>query len=135
MKSNNQGYEACRKLEELGYVYDELNEKWNLRTEEDVETFCYKSFVEKSERFNRYRDDNGLRSTWSIFEVDLESDHPFEQHTLLYYKGCVVNIDGCKWLDLYRVADQVINKSGDHHHLFIEDFFVEDGELTLITGS
>jgi hypothetical protein len=39
------------------------------------------------------------------------------------------------WLDLYKIADDLIEQSGDNHHIFIEGFDYDNGDLYLITGS
>lgn len=39
------------------------------------------------------------------------------------------------YLDVYKAANKVIEKSGDTHHIFIEGFHVEGNTLTVITGS
>jgi hypothetical protein len=97
--------------------------------------------------FESFRQTNGLRAQWSIYELDEHGflqPHAFEGATHVVYDnhwgetGVEVNIDGCTWADLYRAADTAIQQSGDDHHVFIERFTpIRDrpGHLRLITGS
>ncbi|WP_018234332.1 hypothetical protein [Thioalkalivibrio thiocyanodenitrificans] len=39
------------------------------------------------------------------------------------------------WRDLFQVADRLISKSGDDHHVFIEAFLRRGDKLKLCTGS
>lgn len=97
--------------------------------------------------FESFREANGLRAIWSIYELDEHGFldlHPFEGATHVLYDShwgqadSEVEIDGCTWADLYRAADKAITKSGDTHHCFIESFTpIQDkpGHLRLSTGS
>jgi len=97
--------------------------------------------------FESFREANGLRARWSIYELDAHGflcPHPFEGATHVLYDNHwgqgdpQVEIDGRTWADLYRAADKVITKSGDMHHCFIESFTpIRDkpGHLRLTTGS
>ena len=52
------------------------------------------------------------------------------------YEGLTAKVEGNTWLDLYRAANEVVEKSGDTHHIFIENFdMTEDGNLELFCGS
>ena len=97
--------------------------------------------------FESFREANGLKAIWSIYELDEHGFldlHPFEGATHVLYDShwgevdSEVEIDGCTWADLYRAADKAIIKSGDTHHCFIESFTpIRDkpGHLRLTTGS
>jgi len=97
--------------------------------------------------FESFREANGLQAIWSIYELDQHGFldlHPFEGATHVVYDSHwgqgdpEAEIQGGTWADLYRVADRVIQQSGDNHHIFIEQFTpIKDrpGYLRLITGS
>jgi len=88
-------------------------------------------------------DQRNYTSIWSMYEVkSCQDPHPYQGHTALVYdtfwgdaNSIEVAINGSTWLDLYDAADRVIYQSGDEHHIFIENFYVEDGVLKLSTGS
>jgi len=104
-----------------------------------------KSFSAKSSHFEEVQKELGLRSIWSVYEVDNMSDrHPFEGADRVVYKdhwggkpvSCSIN--GSTWAALYVAADACIRDSGDDHHVFIERFTpAKDDARTLIlsTGS
>lgn len=103
-----------------------------------------RAFETKNNHFERIREELGLRSIWSIYEVDnLSERHPFEGATTVVYKdhwGKPVSkqINGATWAALYVAADACIRDSGDDHHVFIEQFKPikgSDFELNLSTGS
>ena len=83
------------------------------------------------------------RSVWSLSEVeDLWAAHPYLGARFVCYTSHwgknhpQVPIEGLRWLDLWRAADQCIRASGDDHHIFIETFEDRgDGVLFLHTGS
>jgi hypothetical protein len=87
----------------------------------------------------------GAKSIWSMYEIkDLRTPTPFKNHTILSYQGMgdtgevKVRIEGPLWSDLWKAADEAIIRSGDGHHIFIEDFTqskTRDFELCLSTGS
>jgi hypothetical protein len=103
------------------------------------------SFSTKMAHYEEAKVVLGLKSTWSIFEVDcLQGPHPYTGATQVMYKDhwgkepVIAAIEGPLWVDLYRAADQCIRDSGDAHHCFIEQFVVEEqspGQLRLATGS
>ncbi len=112
------------------------------------------AYAQDEEAFNRqhtyfesFREANGLKAIWSIYELDQHGFldlHPFEGATHVVYDSHwgetdpEVEIDGCTWADLYRAADQAIQQSADSHHVFIERFTpIKDrpGFLRLSTGS
>jgi hypothetical protein len=106
------------------------------------------AFDRKNNYFDQVRDENQLRSIWSLYdETDVglfEQPHPYGTATQLVYsqhwgnKPVVVEIQGNTWLDLYRAADTAIQQSGDSHHIFIERFScdcTESSTIHLSTGS
>jgi len=100
------------------------------------------AFQNKMDHYEEARVHLGLRSTWSIFEVELlQSQHPFTGATEVAYsdhwgnKTVTAPIEGNLWVDLYRAADRCIRASGDDHHIFIEQFQPEGRTLVLQTGS
>jgi hypothetical protein len=106
---------------------------------------CYEqdndSFDRKTDYYNRFREDNGLNTVWSIFRVEEHGfmlNHPWQGARVLVYKGTTAPIEGPSWGDLYRAADLVIERSGDDHHVFIEGFGIyatDNSMLELTTGS
>lgn len=101
------------------------------------------AFERKHDYYDRVRNELGLRSIWSIYEVeDLSSRYPFEA-TKVHYKDhwgnpVTTDIVGATWEALYVAADKAIRDSGDNHHVFIEQFTPskEDSSvLVLSTGS
>ena len=102
------------------------------------------SFMTKHDHYEETKAYLGLRSRWSIFEVDcLQTAHPYIGATKVVYKDhwgdqpVSAAIEGPLWVDLYRAADQCIQASGDDHHAFIEAFLLDQelGTLRLSTGS
>jgi len=102
-------------------------------------------FTRKSDHYSAVADQLKLDSIWSMYEVeDLNQPHPFPDSLQVCYashwgpKPVYTAITGLTWADLYRAADQAITQSGDHHHVFIEDFVPnkqEPRQLILATGS
>ena len=97
--------------------------------------------------FESFREANGLRAQWSMYELDEHGFldlHPFGDATHVVYDShwaehdVETEIKGSAWADLYRAADAAIQQSGDNHHVFIEHFTpIKDrpGFLRLTTGS
>lgn len=95
-------------------------------------------FDSKMDYYRQFQSENGLRSIWSIYELPVHGflrDHPYRGALTLSYQGHAVPILGQTWADLYRAADDVIRRSGDGHHIFIENFIFAGDELRLTTGS
>jgi len=107
------------------------------------------AFSRQWEYFDETRNTNGFRATWSLYDEvgvgEFDQPHPYIGATHVVYdqhwgttNETQVPIAGNTWLDLYRAANEVIQASGDNHHIFIERFDpVEDklGYLSLVTGS
>ncbi len=103
------------------------------------------AFSRKSDLYEEHRQQQGLRSIWSIYSVtDLTADHPYKAARSVCYRdhwgdaAVYETIQGSTWLDLYRAADRCIQRSGDGHHVFIEAFDAvadQPHQLRLTTGS
>lgn len=105
------------------------------------------AFGRKHTYFENFRQTNGLRAIWSIYELDEHgflNPHPFEGADRVVYqdhwgeKPVSCSIDGLTWSALYRAADACISGSGDTHHCFIESFVPDKDDprtLILSTGS
>ncbi len=132
MKDGGEGIAALRSVREAlapAYAQDEA------------------AFDRQHTYFESFRQANGLKAIWSIYELDEHGFldlHPFESATHVVYDSHwgegdpTVEIGGCTWADLYRAADQAIQQSEDSHHVFIERFTpIKDrpGYLRLSTGS
>jgi hypothetical protein len=97
-------------------------------------------FDRKISYYHQFQEANGLRAIWSLFDLPEHGflqDHPYESARLLKYQGQQIEILGQTWGDLYRAADDVIQRSGDGHHIFIEGFHrsADRSVLRLTTGS
>ena len=105
-------------------------------------------FESKMDYFGEFKRENGLQSTWSLYELPVHGfllDHPYPSDAFVVYKdhwgdGPARNkyypVMGATWGDVYRAADLAIRESGDSHHIFIEGFRVKNGnELHMYTGS
>ena len=96
------------------------------------------AFDSKMDYYRQFQKDNALRAIWSVYELPVHGflwDHPYRGALTLSYQGHAVPILGQTWADLYRAADDVIRRSGDGHHIFIEGFMFAGDELRLTTGS
>jgi len=96
----------------------------------------------KINQFDTEAESTSLSTEWSIFEIDsLHDTHPYKEFNTLYYsthwgEGIVNSpIEGATYLDMYVAADNCIKLSKDEHHIFIESFYEQEGELYLRTGS
>jgi hypothetical protein len=96
------------------------------------------------EMYDRIREENDLDIVWEIMGVEDFTKVPYPSCKVLSYKpgaywGQAVELKipaNATWLDLWRLAEQAIRKSGDMQHYFIELFKVQgDGVLELFTGS
>ena len=104
-------------------------------------------FEDKMDYYSEFRQENGLDSIWSIYELPIHGflrDHPYKGALQVSYRdhwgdeGVFEEIQGGTWADLYRAADRCIRRSGDGHHCFIEAFTVNQNtpqQLILHTGS
>lgn len=103
-----------------------------------------KAFDDKYEYYSQVREELGLDTIWSIYEVDnLSERHPFEGATKVIYRAYgsgdqEVAINGSTWAALYVAANALIRDSGDNHHIYIEGFTqssIDNTILMLSTGS
>ena len=101
-----------------------------------------KAFSRKSDHFSSVKEDLGLQTIWSIYEVDnLSERYPFEGIATVTYKDhwgkepVVKPVNGLTYAALYVAADAAIRDSGDEHHVFIEQFRQVGDTLLLTTGS
>jgi hypothetical protein len=80
-------------------------------------------------------------SIWSIFEVMDFNAVPYPDSLVLEYHGGwgtpqrFVFERPPTYADLWEAADMAIRLSGDGHHVFIEDFVLDNGVIKLRTGS
>ncbi|NDB07825.1 MAG: hypothetical protein EBX97_03950, partial [Actinobacteria bacterium] len=79
-------------------------------------------FDHKYNHYDSVQKDLGLRSVWSIYEVEnLNDRHPFEGADRIVYrdhwgdKPVSNSIFGLTWAALFRAADACIRDSGDAH--------------------
>lgn len=101
------------------------------------------AFDRKHDYYGRFREANGLTTIWSVYELQEHGflqDHPWQgAKSLCYHDRHTAPIQGPTWGDLYRAADEVIRRSGDSHHIFIEGFYHsvkgDNTVLELTTGS
>ena len=102
--------------------------------------------MQEIQRLLAIQQDNDLMSQWSAgSSADLFTAHPFAGAETVTHRvdaffagknGTYVEyIRGPNWIDLWRAADAVIERSGDHHHIFIERFEQEGATLHLQVGS
>ena len=98
----------------------------------------------KFDYFSQVREELGLSTVWSIYEVDnLSERHPFEGAKKVIYRAYgsgdqEVAIIGSTWAALYVAANKLIRDSGDNHHIYIEAFqqsSISPEILMLSTGS
>ena len=100
------------------------------------------AFEGKHDYYSQFREDNGLSTIWSIFDLDeggFFDLHPWQGAKEIRYHETSAPIKGPTWGDLYRAADIAIQRSGDDHHCFIEGFGPyaagDNSVLWLTTGS
>jgi hypothetical protein len=109
----------------------------------------HEAFERQFDYFRQVQEANKFRAMWSLYdETDwgsFDELHPYTNATHVAYTNhwgtasdIAVPIGGATWLDLYRAADEAIERSNDTHHIYIERFEpLEDkpGYLGLSTGS
>ena len=105
-------------------------------TEEDARD---KNFNQLSE----ISDQNKIKTVWSISEVSalqLDDKCPYPVKNI-HYSGNTITFNKSKkvlWIDMWKAADELIRRSEDDHHIFIEGFDEDKnnpGNYYLITGS
>ncbi len=103
------------------------------------------AFETKHKHYSTVQEEYGLRSTWSIYEVeDLFQQHSYPGAREICYRdhwgeeAVYETIQGNTWVDLFVAADRCVQRSGDQHHVFIENFYTvadQPHQLRLTTGS
>lgn len=81
-----------------------------------------------------------FKSVWSMLEIDdIDCEHPYITAKYVDWgnNGLYVEpIQGPTWLDLWRATDKTIERSGDPHHMFVENFeLVSHNTLMPVLGS
>jgi hypothetical protein len=85
-----------------------------------------------------------VESNWEVTSVsDLYSRSDYPSALVLTYdehwgdEEIRVDIEGNRWIDLWRAAEKAIILSGDLHHVYIEEFrgVPASDEISLSTGS
>jgi hypothetical protein len=118
----------------------------NERVEDYLFEYLYlREFNRKLDHYYEARIKEGIiESSWSVTSVsDLYSCSKFPSALVLTYDKHLgdnevrVDIEGNRWIDLWKAAEQAIVLSGDLHHLYIEDFIgtPASAEISLSTGS
>lgn len=102
---------------------------------------------EKQEQMNSIvdsvaREENCLNAIWSMSEELLLDEEPaFTGKRNVVYKDhwghnpISLEVVDPTWRDLFRIADKLIEMSGDSHHVFIEGFERYGNDIILYTGS
>lgn len=101
------------------------------------------AFERKHAYYRQVQKEKQFLSTWSMYEVDdLHAPHPFPADSFVIYRDHWGTgrkhypVLGSQWVDVWAAADLAIRESGDEHHVFIENFILEDGNgLLMSTGS
>lgn len=101
------------------------------------------AFERKHGYYSQVRDEMKFRSTWSIYEIDdFYTPHPYPSDSFVVYTNHWgagrkhYPVMGPQWIDVWAAADLAVQESGDGHHVFIENFILENGnELHMSTGS
>ena len=103
-------------------------------------------FDRKFDHYHAKAKEFGLKTVWSIYEVENLNDmHPFGKGLEVVYdanyhwggKTTIAAVHGNTWLDLFIAADKCVRDSGDNHHIYIESFEPSSatGVVYLHTGS
>lgn len=89
-------------------------------------------------------EENHFSSVWSVETVqakDMNSLCPHRIKKITYEsfgkpQSIKITQTNLTWLDIWKICDELMSKSGDTHHIFIEDL-IEDkkGVFSLSTGS
>lgn len=111
----------------------------------------FDNFKQIMDYWYNVRDEHKFKAIWSIYnthKTDIPNcldHHPLNPQARLVYKASHGNWGqdvesettlGATWLDLYKVANDLIERSGDSHHQFIEGFRkIDDNTYSLVTGS
>jgi len=107
------------------------------------------SFEREMEYFHTYQKACGFKAIWSMYGEDIKfgNEHPWydnSKEVWVRYShkpdfDVKTKVLGRLWADIYWACDDVIQKSEDLHHLYIEGFEVQETQhqiiLNLYTGS
>lgn len=110
-----------------------------LSTEEQLE---HQQWTSIADWVNDIGEENGCQTTcWSMYEIhDFGAVAHEGEWTVKYDGGWGIageeKVTNPTYLQLWQIADRLIRLSGDLHHIFVEDFSIEDNNvLDLSTGS
>lgn len=96
-------------------------------------------FERQMQYWDGVKEANQFTARWSIYDHINSCNEKMplmDKVRYVLYEGLSAKIEGNTWLDLYRAANEVVEKSGDTHHIFIENFdMTDDGNLELFCGS
>ena len=101
------------------------------------------AFKERMDYWDSVRADHNFKAVWSMYRigndcmapVTKELQEAYNNGASLHYQDITVSFGELRkslcvdnvptWLDFYAAADRAIFRSGDEHHLYIEDFVYE----------
>lgn len=99
----------------------------------------------KFDHYDAVRNELALSTVWSIYEVeDLYSEHPFSNAKKIVYQehwgkeSVSSDVNGNTFAALFATANDCIIKSGDRHHIYIEQLIPDETDPTTLylhTGS
>lgn len=116
--------------------YDELSQAVRdlFKEQNDIDE---KEQERKNNMFNEIQIKNGFESIWSIHEVNNINDVFGFVRGIKYLENSEAVNEELTYLELWKIAERLIAISGDHHHIFIENFskYDERGVYVLETGS
>jgi hypothetical protein len=82
---------------------------------------------------------NGLQSIWSIFNVNLEDEHPYSIGTKITIDGIDEEemVTGKTYLNLWKDTDRLMTKYREElgDHVFIEGYNLKNNKIKVILGS
>jgi hypothetical protein len=90
-----------------------------------------------NDEMEKVREFQNLSSIWSV-SFTRKFDNSWQGKTVMYSGHKVVIPDNVEVNaeTMYVIGDNLISKSGDGHHIFIENFIMrKDGVIEMITGS
>lgn len=99
---------------------------------------------EKIEWYGRIQIEHGLSTVWSDFSVYDFNKVPFPEAKSMAYQymrsGWGEDNDApvpanATWLDLWKVANELVLHSRDLHHIFVERLELQGSVLVLMCGS
>lgn len=118
--------------------------EWQRRYDAISKQVCAQVKQECLVRFSAYHEDKRGMPVNNLHEVVLQGRViVFAMHDPFWGKGKHFRSEKLRnptWLDLARVANQMIHVTGDHHHIYLEDYAVvheQDGirYIKLLMGS